>query len=261
MTSGIITLLTDFGADSPYVAEMKGAILAVSRLATIVDLTHSVAPQNIRQGAYLLDRTYRSFPYGTVHVAVVDPGVGSQRKIIAAEINGQIFVLPDNGLLSVVAASGEATQLREVANPKLWRQTVSATFHGRDVMGPVGAYLAAGGLWDEVGPPTSEIARFELPAVSRKAGLIDGEVIYADSFGNLVTNITRNDLESVEILSIEIDGRPVGPLSSTYSEQNTGSPIALIGSSGQLEISIVSGSASAWLGGSFAGKVKIEVKS
>ncbi|TWT31654.1 SAM hydrolase/SAM-dependent halogenase family protein [Blastopirellula retiformator] len=261
MRSGIITLLTDFGADSPYVAEMKGAILAVHRLATIVDLTNSVAPQNIRQGAYLLDRTCRSFPYGTVHVGVVDPGVGSQRKIIAAEIAGQFFVLPDNGLLSVAAASGEITQLREVANPKLWRSSVSATFHGRDVMGPVGAYLAAGGLWDEVGPALAEISRFDLPAVSRNPGMLCGEVLYADSFGNLVTNISRSDVGDAEIVSVEVDGRAVGPLVSTYSERKTGSPVALYGSSGQLEVSIVGGDASAWMGGSGAVQVKIEVKS
>ncbi|PQO43423.1 S-adenosyl-l-methionine hydroxide adenosyltransferase family protein [Blastopirellula marina] len=259
--SGIITLLTDFGADSPYVAEMKGAILTVFRRATIVDLTHSVSPQNIRQGAYLLDRTYRSFPYGTVHVGVVDPGVGSQRKIIAAEINGQIFVLPDNGLLSVVAKDAVPAQLREVSNRRLWRDEVSCTFHGRDVMGPVGAYLAAGGLFEEVGPPLSELSRFELPTVSRIPGVLCGEVTYADSFGNLVTNIRRVDVAEVEIASVFIDGREVGPPAATYSEKSPGSPIALWGSSGQLEISIVSGNASAWLGGTFEGKVKIEVKS
>lgn len=259
--SGIITLLTDFGADSPYVAEMKGAILAVHRLATIVDLTHSVSPQNIRQGAYLLDRTYRSFPQGTVHVGVVDPGVGSQRKIIAAEINGQTFVLPDNGLLSVVAQDIEPTQLREVANQQLWRDEVSCTFHGRDVMGPVGAYLAAGGLFAEVGPPLDGLTRFALPIVSRLSGVLCGEVTYADSFGNLVTNLRRSDVAGDEIVSVQIDGREVGQPASTYSERSPGSPIAVWGSSGQLEISIVGGSASAWLGGAWEGKVKIEVKS
>lgn len=259
--SGIITLLTDFGADSPYVAEMKGAILSVFRRATIVDLTHSVAPQNIRHGAYLLDRTYRSFPHGTVHVCVVDPGVGSQRKMIAAEIAGQIFVLPDNGLLSIVAATKEISQLREVTNAPLWRSDVSATFHGRDVMGPVGAYLAAGGLWDEVGPPLDALTRFDLSAVSRHGDTICGEVLYADSLGNLITNVERSDLATGTIAAVSIDGRDVGPLATTYSERSPGSPIALFGSSGQLEISIVGGNAAAWMGGACAGKISIEVKS
>ncbi|UUO08551.1 SAM-dependent chlorinase/fluorinase [Blastopirellula sp. J2-11] len=259
--SGIITLLTDFGVDSPYVAEMKGAILSVFRRATIIDLTHSVAPQNIRQGAYLLERTYRSFPHGTVHVGVVDPGVGSQRKIIAAEIAGQIFVLPDNGLITVVAGSLAATQLREVSNPQLWRGAVSATFHGRDVMGPVGAYLAAGGDFAEVGPLLEAMTRFDLPAVSRSGGTIDGQVLYADSLGNLVTNVTRGDLADQVITSIHIEGRDVGPLALTYSERSEGSPIALWGSSGQLEISIVGGNANTWMGGAFAWRVTIEVKS
>ncbi|EAQ81209.1 SAM hydrolase/SAM-dependent halogenase family protein [Blastopirellula marina] len=259
--SGIITLLTDFGADSPYVAEMKGAILSVFRRATIIDLTHSVAPQNIRHGAYLLDRTYRSFPYGAVHVGVVDPGVGSQRKIIAAEIEGQMFVLPDNGLLSVVAASRKTSQLREVANPRLWRSNVSATFHGRDVMGPVAAYLAAGGDFAEVGPTLGAMTRLDFPTVSHSDGTIRGEVLYADSLGNLVTNLTKGDLADHAISSISIDERDVGSLASTYSERSIGSSIALWGSSGQLEISIVGGNAATWMGGGFAGRITIEVKS
>ncbi|MFI4875566.1 MAG: S-adenosyl-l-methionine hydroxide adenosyltransferase family protein [Blastopirellula sp. JB062] len=259
--AGIITLLTDFGADSPYVAEMKGAILSVFRQATILDLTHSVAPQDVRHGAYLLDRTYRSFPSGTVHVGVVDPGVGSQRKIIAAEIAGHTFVLPDNGLLSAVALSCEATQLYELANERLWRKNISTTFHGRDIMGPVGAFLAAGGNIQEVGPPLHNMVRLDLPVVTHKGNTIWGEVAYADSFGNLVTNITAADLDARAILAVSIDGREVGPLVTAYSERQVGSTVAIWGSSGRLEISVVGGNAAAKMGGAGFRKVSIEVKS
>src|SRR5690606_31951148 len=129
------------------------------------------------------------------------------------------------------------------------------TFHGRDVMGPVGAYLAAGGLWDEVGPSLGGMTRLDLDAVSRRGDTIWGEVLYADSLGNLVTNVERSDLAAGTIASICIDGREVGPLAATYSERSPGSPIALFGSSGQLEISIVGGNAATWMGGAFAGKV------
>ncbi|PHS12453.1 MAG: hypothetical protein COA78_08240 [Blastopirellula sp.] len=250
--SGIITLLTDFGAGSPYVAEMKAAILTTTSQATIVDLTHSIAPQNIREAAWILARTVRSFPVGTIHVAVVDPGVGSDRKIVAVECGGQIFIAPDNGLLAVVAAdaafdvNSSDPMIHQVTNADYFRDAISSTFHGRDIMAPVAAYLLAGKNLASCGPKLDRLADVAWNLVPRliDESTISGEVAYVDSFGNLITNVKHTDLPecwefskvNVELQNVKIEG-----IVPTYSSSVPGSVIAIIGSSGLLEISVVNG--------------------
>ena len=189
-----ITLTTDFGASSGYVAEMKGAILAVNPRATIVDITHVVPPQDIRAGALALRETTRSFPPGTIHVAVVDPGVGSARGLIYAAVGEQQYLAPDNGLLSGLARLERPSTIISLTRPDYWARTVSATFHGRDILAPVAAWLSAGLEPTRLGDPQPSMVELDWPEVKVAAGRIEGAVESVDSFGNLITNITTEML-------------------------------------------------------------------
>ena len=244
--SSVITLTTDFGRDSPYIAAMKGVILSINPAATIVDISHGIAPQNIADGAFVLGETIQWFPANTIHVAVVDPGVGTARKIVYARVDAQQYVCPDNGLLSYVCRDRQPDVTFEVTNRSLFLHEVSSTFHGRDIMAPVAARLSLGMAPSELGPPLKKLDLFEWPRPERRPNSIVGRILHADSFGNLITNIRREDLPSdiepayfvVETAQHRFDG-----IVRTYFESPPRTPVALFGSSGLLELAIVQGNA------------------
>src|SRR5688572_22034543 len=195
--SPLITLTTDFGEGSPYVAAMKGVILSINSEARIIDLTHAIAPQNIKQGAIELDEVTPLFPTGTLHIAVVDPGVGTSRQIVYAEIAGQRYIGPDNGLFSRLADRHVPTKIRAITEERWFRRPVAPTFHGRDIMAPVAAHLSLGLDPDALGPPLSALVSLGWPGAQKVANRITGEVTAVDSFGNLITNVTRKMLIGV----------------------------------------------------------------
>lgn len=255
-----ITLTTDFGASSPYVGAMKGVILSINPNARIVDISHVVPPQQVLAGAQILDETTRYFPPDTLHVAVIDPGVGTSRKIIYAEIGAQRYVCPDNGLLSRLSERDSPAQIVEVANSKYFRESVSSTFHGRDIMAPVAAHLSLGVQPDELGSPLTELRTLNWPGVEKLANRIQGEIVAIDSFGNLVTNITREMLADVptdESVAVRCDGHETHSIFSTYAEQPPMTLVALIGSNDQLELAIVDDSAKIMLGVTVGAEVEI----
>lgn len=247
----IITLTTDFGWGSRYVAAMKGVILSMHPQATIVDLAHDVPAQDIRRAAMLLDEASPWFPPETVHVAVIDPGVGSDRAIVYARIAGQHFIAPDNGLLSRLANRTSPEKIVALRNPQYWLERVSATFHGRDIMAPVAARLALGLDPDQLGPRLERLASLDWPKARTQESRIDGVVVEIDGFGNLITNITA------DLLS----GRPTDRracvvcniyetwgIYRAYADQPNGTLIALIGSGKQLELALVGDNAARRLG-------------
>jgi hypothetical protein len=246
MPRPIITLTTDFGEGSPYVAQMKGVILSLNPEATLVDITHAIGPQDVKQGARVLDDVTDRFPPGTIHVAVVDPGVGTDRRIIAARIDEQVYVAPDNGLLSLVAHRSPPQQCVEIVNRKYWLAEVSNTFHGRDIMAPVAASLSLGVGLPELGPPIRELNKLTWPEIEIDEKLIKGSVVSFDSFGNLITDITAQMLAAVpdrSQLRIECGRHTVYGMVRTYAELPAKSQVALIGSSGFLELAVVNGNA------------------
>ncbi|HEY5314023.1 MAG TPA: SAM-dependent chlorinase/fluorinase [Pirellulales bacterium] len=249
--SGIITLLTDFGTGSHYVAAMKGVILSLNRQAEIVDLTHGIRPQDIRQGAWTLAEVAERFPAGTIHVGVVDPGVGSGRRIVYAALGEQYFVAPDNGLLSRLALRSRPSKIVSIEDPRFWRPSVSCTFHGRDIMAPVAAHLSLGLHPDELGQALGELVMLDWAEVHVLPGKIQGTVSSIDSFGNLITDITSDmlrDTPTGEDTRVACDEHETLGIFRTYADQPPMTLVALIGSSGYLELAIVGDSAAAMLG-------------
>lgn len=247
----IITLTTDFGTDSPYVAAMKGVILSINPKATIVDLTHAVHHQNIREGAVVLHDIARQFPADTIHVAVVDPGVGTDRAILAARIDRWTFIAPDNGLLSLLTTETPPDQVVSLQNDTYWKKPVSATFHGRDIMAPVAAHLSLGVSLEELGSPSETLHELDWPRPITQENRVDGIVREVDSFGNLVTNISVDMLANHPTdnrACIVCDIYETWGVFHAYGDQPRGTLIALVGSNGFLEIAIVGESASKRLG-------------
>lgn len=251
MADPLITLTTDFGTGSRYVAAMKGVILSINPEARLVDLTHAIPPQNVMAGAIALVETAPFFPCDTIHVAVVDPGVGTRRSIVYARIGNQQFVAPDNGLLSRLAIEQQPTKIVRISEPRFWLPRVSSTFHGRDIMAPVAARLSLGLSPDELGEPLTSLTPLVWPEVQKLANHIDGQVVEVDSFGNLITNITREMLEGVptdESVTITCDEHETHGIFNTYADQPAMTLIALVGSGDRLELAIVDESATAMLG-------------
>ncbi len=245
MRPGILTLTTDFGSGGPYVAALKGVVLGLAPGTQLVDVCHMVSPQNILEGAFVLGAIVDAFPAGTVHLAVVDPGVGTDRRLVAVSVADQWFVLPDNGLLSGVLHNRTPTGIWEITNPAIRRAAVSPTFHGRDILAPAAAYLLSGGDPTALGPARARcitLRNFEPTQLEHE---IVGEVIFRDAFGNLITNIAAHRLESApnEVWSVEVAGAGIHGIGSAYGERPTGTLMALIGSSGWLEIAVVNGDA------------------
>ncbi len=251
MANPIITLTTDFGEGSRYVAAMKGVILSINPRVRIVDSSHSVPPQDIRCGAIALAEAAPFFPADTIHVAVVDPGVGTERRIVYARIGQQQFIAPDNGLLSRLAAAEPPSKIVSLDEPRFWLPRVSSTFHGRDVMAPVAARLSLGLSPDELGRPLYSLVPLAWPEAEKVANRITGEVIEVDSFGNLVTNISREMLASVptdESVTVTCYEHVTQGIFKTYSDEPPMTLIALVGSGERLELAIVDENASLMLG-------------
>lgn len=247
----IITLTTDFGLGSRYIGAMKGVILSINPGAQIVDLSHAVPPREIRAGAIVLAETCPWFPAGAIHVAVVDPGVGSHRRIIYTQIGSQYFVAPDNGLLSRLAMIEPPSKIISVEEPRHWMPEVSRTFHGRDIMAPVAARLSLGLSPDQLGPPLKQLVEIPWAEVQQVPNRIEGEVIEVDSFGNLITNITRAMLDGVpssDCVIISCEEHETQGIFSTFSDQPPMTLMAHVGSTGRLELAIVDENASAMLG-------------
>lgn len=244
----IITLLSDFGLRDVYVGVMKGVIAQINSALTIVDLTHQIPAQNVAAARFCLMNAYSYFPLGTVHVAVVDPGVGSSRKAIALQVEGGFLVGPDNGLFGGVLNNTPVLAAVELTNPAYWRtSSPSTTFHGRDIFASVGAHLASGVAIEEVGnliEPTS-LVQLAIPEKTAAAERLSGCVQYVDHFGNLVTNIPAAEVEG-ESWSVVAAERII-PASKTYSERAWGEVVALIGSHGWVEIAVNGGSAQSQL--------------
>jgi S-adenosylmethionine hydrolase len=247
----IITLTTDFGADSPYVAAMKGVILSINPHAKLVDITHSVPPQDIYQGALVLAEATRWFPPDTLHVAVIDPGVGTERGIAYLRTARQQYVAPDNGLLGLLARRDPPLMIRALADRQYWLDVVSATFHGRDIMAPVAARLSLGLEPEKLGPPLQQLVELQWPEAHAVPGKIEGCISSIDSFGNLITNITSEqpaDAPSGDQVRIACGEHETFGIFRTYGDQPEMTLIALVGSSGKLELAIVGDSAAIMLG-------------
>lgn len=245
MTTPIITLLTDFGTADAFVGIMKGVILGINPDARIVDLTHAVPPQHILVGALMLRSAVSAFPPGTIHVAVVDPGVGSTRRPILIETESGFLIGPDNGILSPAAAALRQRTARLIENATFFRHPVSQTFHGRDVFAPVAAHLSRGIEPAVLGPPLDAIVDLALPSAQRTASAVRGQVVHVDRFGNLVTNLEADAIASfpAERVSVSIGGtRVVGPVAA-YAAVAEGQPLAIVGSWGMLEIAVRNGNA------------------
>ncbi|MDG2382952.1 MAG: SAM-dependent chlorinase/fluorinase [Pirellulaceae bacterium] len=240
----LITLLTDFGEGSQYVAQMKGVILGLHSEARIVDVSHSVPPQAIRQAGRRLDAIVDAFPANSCHLVVVDPGVGTKRHVLLAHLHDQFFIAPDNGVLTAVMERWRPDWVRVIDQPRFWRKPVSSTFHGRDIMAPVAAYLGEGvpaaelasEVDDWVSDPNCQ------PRVSTNR--IEATIVEIDSFGNLITNVGQDCLPTDgRSISISLlDGSKIERV-STYGDRGVGCRVALIGSGGDLEIAIVNGNA------------------
>jgi S-adenosylmethionine hydrolase len=247
----IITLTTDFGEGSRYVAAMKGVILSINPEAKVVDVSHSVPAQDVRAGAIVMAETARWFPPETIHIGVVDPGVGGARRIAYVQIGTQHFIAPDNGLLSRLAMSEKPSKIVSIENEDLWLSNVSATFHGRDIMAPVAARLSLGLDPNDLGTPVEQLVELAWPEVQQVANRIDGEVVEVDSFGNLITNITKAMLEGVprnDSVTISCEEHETQGIFATYSDQPTMTFMAHVGSTGRLELAVVDENASAMLG-------------
>lgn len=255
-----IVLTTDFGASDPYVGVMKGVILTINPQATIVDLTHQIQPQNLQQASFILGTSHRFFPTGAIHVVVVDPGVGTDRRALLVDTPAARFLAPDNGVLSHVleeyleAPAAETGRVAvppgcavcELTNPEYWLHQVSNTFHGRDMFAPVAAHLSLGVAPKELGQPVADLVWLPLRQSQREGRRIRGEVIIADHFGNLITNIPAEWLAKAKGVRVEVKGRVIPRISRTFhddSNQPEEDLLALIGSHGYLEIAIRDGSA------------------
>jgi S-adenosylmethionine hydrolase len=263
--AGIITLLTDFGLSDPYVGTMKGVILSIHPEAKLVDISHEINPGDVRQAAILLEESYPFFPPGTIHLTVVDPGVGSERRSIGLKAVDRVFVGPDNGVFSPFFSGGDQCSVVHVTEKKFFLPAVSPTFHGRDVFAPVAAHLARGVDLHEMGSSITDPVRIDMPSVMIREQSLRGEVTRIDRFGNLITNIPAKTFESWMAgnrILITIGQLSVETLGRTFSDVAPKSALALVGSSGHLEISVNMGRASERVGPSGAHVVgtKVEVK-
>jgi S-adenosylmethionine hydrolase len=260
----VITLLTDFGLTDEYVGVLKGVIHGINPVAVIIDVTHGIAPQNVATAAYTLKAAYSYFPGGTIHVAVVDPGVGTARDIVAVRCDGHLFLAPDNGLLAPIMNEISPDEGYRVENRDFFRHPVSATFHGRDVFAPVAARLSQGLPLKALGRPLNIDALQPLhvqePRVS-PAGVLEGEIVGVDRFGNLITNIGSKHLAELGSGKIDIllgDHLVTAMPRTTYAQGKPGEVIALIGSRNCLEIAVNGASASNTLNMTHGGVVRIK---
>ena len=234
----IVTLTTDFGDRDPFVGMMKGVILGINPGITVVDLAHHLPAHNVARAAFAIYTSHTFFPPGTIHVVVVDPGVGSSRKILALKARQHMFIAPDNGLLSYILEGADAFEARQIENSALMRPEVSRTFHGRDIMAPAAARLSLGFAFEDVGPAVDRPVRLPRFEADIGTSVINGRVVYVDRFGNLITNIPNQAVFNPSRPGISIIAGPVviQNLSPSYADAAPGEYLALPGSGGFLEI-------------------------
>ena len=274
----VITLTTDFGSMDSCVAEMKGVILGINSEASLVDICHNVKAQNITQAAFILGTVYRHFPNKTIHLVVVDPGVGTERRAIILRTRQGTFVAPDNGVLSYVIQhslnevvteqgkytikgkieTGETVEVVHITNPRFWRSPISPTFHGRDIFAPVAAALSLGFPPVEFGEPQDSVVMLPLPRPEKRPdGSLVGNIIHVDNFGNLISDICSGDLpQADQIDTIEVCNRSISGVVRTYAEGN--GLIALVGSSGYLEVCLRGGNATSLLNAKVGDEVRLK---
>jgi len=242
----IVTLLSDFGTRDGFAAAMKGVLFSIAPQALAVDATHDIAPGDIEAGAWVLFQYWSLYPPGSVHLAVVDPGVGSARKALALRADDCFVVAPDNGLVTRILAAAKRWRCVEITDPRFMHAGVSATFHGRDIFAPVAAHLAKGVSLEELGPPLADPVRLPLESPKRSDNEVRGRVVHIDRFGNLITDIPAAWLD--ERWSFTIGKTEAGGLEPSYSAVEIGGLVAVIGSQDTLEIAARAASAAEMTG-------------
>jgi S-adenosyl-L-methionine hydrolase (adenosine-forming) len=242
-----ITLLTDFGTTDGYPGIMKGVIWGIAPDAQIADISHQVAPQDIFEGAFALSRAVPFFPSETVHIVVVDPGVGTSRRPIAARIDSTFFVGPDNGIFSLILHQAKAASKRieivHLNQPRFWLPVVSNVFHGRDIFAPVGAHIANGVPLIEMGTVIDDPVMLDFPNPQKITGGWKGEIIHIDSFGNLATNLEQQHLPENRLAVVRIAGREIRGIVRSFGDGAEGNLVALVDSAGKLSVAVVNGNA------------------
>ena len=248
MPNAIITLTTDYGLNDHLVGTLKGVILKINPDATIVDITHNVAPFDLLDGALAIGSAYSYFPARTIHVVVVDPGVGTERRPLLVTANNQYYVAPDNGVLSMIFEREEDTVVRHVTAEHYYLQPVSKTFHGRDIFAPVAAWLSKGWQTASMGDEITDYKKFAMPKPKSTDGAVKGIVLRVDSFGNLITNFRAEDLPESALsngeVKFQVGTHAVSRMVPTFASGNAGEAVAYVGSSGFVEIAVNKGNAS-----------------
>jgi hypothetical protein len=257
-----VTLTSDFGVQDPYVGVMKGVMLKINPRLHLVDLTHAIAPQDIRAAAFLLSHSFGFFPRNSLHVVVVDPGVGTARRAILVASENHFFLAPDNGVLGLIEKVEEVRAVYEITASHYYLPEQSSTFHGRDVFAPIAAWFTRGVGPELLGERIESVQRLELPAPVAHGTVLAGQVVHVDRFGNLISNLDKDGLRGVlsstgaKRMSVEIGGRDLGALRRTYAEGPDGTPFPLIGSYGTVEVAIKGGNAAASLGLSSGAEIR-----
>lgn len=261
----LITIMTDFGLKDGNVGVMKGVISGIAPSANVVDLTHQVSPQNVSEANYILTRSIPYFPPNTIHIFVVDPGVGTERRPMAAMIGDQYFIGPDNGAITGLINSARSTGVQcrffKLDQPQYWLPVVSHVFHGRDIFSPAAAHLAVGVPVEILGTEFFDPVLITLPQPIINDGRIDGEIIYIDNFGSLVSNIVQADLKKLNLspsdVIVDINGRSIHGMVNTFGERAPGSLVSLFSSTGVVIVSTVNGSARDEINGAVGNKITL----
>ena len=241
--SKIITLTTDFGARDAFVGVMKGVILNINPTVIIVDITHGIPQGDLDAASFALDQAYMYFPPETIHVVVVDPGVGTKRKILLARAADRFFLAPDNSVLKYVFAQQAVVQARSVTNKKYFLSQTSRTFHGRDIYSPVAAHLSAGVAFEDFGPEIVDVVKGDIVLPAKSDKRIVGEIVYIDHFGNCISNISKTDIMEDNVAEVNVKHFQFEKLSDSYAEHELGEPLAIISSHDYLEIAVRDGNA------------------
>jgi len=260
LSNPIITLTTDYGTSDHLAGVLKGVILGILPAATVVDINHHVAPFDVLDGAITIAAAYRYFPPRTVHIVVVDPGVGTERRPLLVTGDQHYFVAPDNGVLSVIYEREPSVSVRHVTAEHYFKTPVSNTFHGRDVFAPVAAWLAKTYQTEAFGDEITDYVRFTLPRVKPAGSALKGVVLRVDAFGNLMTNFTADDIAACNgQLKLQVNGKQIEKLVPTFAQGTPGEAVAILGSSGYLEIAVNRGSAARVLGANRGAEVTLQL--
>lgn len=262
MADSIVTLTTDFGTNDHLVAAMKGVILNINPAARIVDINHNVAPYDILDGALCVGNAYKYFPSRTIHVVIVDPGVGTDRRPILVSGEKQFFVAPDNGVLSMVFER-EACTVRHITAEHYFLNPVSPTFHGRDIFAPTAGWLSKTMQTEAFGEVITDHVRFAMPKAKANGQMVKGVILRVDAFGNLMTNLTEEEIPIGALdggpIKMAVNGKQVLRFARTFASGNPGEPIAVVGSAGYIEIAVNRGNAARTLGASRGAEVTLEL--